>query len=146
MEILALKLVVNEQEINRLAAQAPSSGASVRDLAFRFTPEGIHVKGKYQAWVSMAFETFWQVSVCEGRIVARLSDVKVGMMPAAMIKGMLTESICAALDLEGAIEADGDVLRIDLDQLLAQHGFPARTNLTGVRCEAGQIMIESAGK
>jgi len=144
MEIQALKLVVSEQELNRMAAHAPLSGAPVRDLSVRLTPEGVHVKGKYQAWISMNFETLWKVDVQQGKIVAHLADVKVVGLPAAKIKGMLTESICGALDADGAVEADGDTMRIDLDQMLALRGFPARTNLTGIRCEMGQIIIESA--
>lgn len=143
MEIHALKLVIDEQEINKLAAQAPLNGVPVRDVTVRITPEGVRVSGKYQAWVSMGFETFWRVAVEEGKIVAHLAEVKVGVMPAAMIKNVLTENICAALEAGDAAEADGDTIRIDLDQLLAHRGFPARTNLTSVRCDAGQITIES---
>jgi hypothetical protein len=146
MEIHVLKLVVGEKEINQMAAQAPLNGAPVRDLMVRITHEGVHVHGKYQHWVSMAFETLWQVAVREGKIVATLGDVKVAGMPVAMlkgIKGILMETICATLDADDAAEAAGDTLHIDLDRLLAQRGFPARTNLTSVRCETGRITIES---
>jgi hypothetical protein len=144
MEIQALKLVVTEPELNQMLVHAPLAGAPVRDLAVRLLAEGVQVKGKYQAWVSMAFETMWRVEVQKGAILAHLADVKVVGVPAAMIKGMLTDSICAALDAEDAVTADGDLLRIDLDRMLAQRGFPARTNLTGVSCEVGRLIIESA--
>jgi hypothetical protein len=143
MEIQALKLILTEPELNLLLVHAPLTGAPVRDLTVRFAPEGVHVKGKYQAWISMGFETLWRVAVQQGKIVALLTDVRVVGVPAAQIKGMLTQSICAALDSEGAVEADGDTLRIDLDQMLTMRGFPLRTNLTGIRCEAGRVIIES---
>lgn len=144
MEIQTLRLLVSEHDVNQLASRTPLSGSAVRDVAVRITPEGVSVRGKYQAWVSVAFETLWHVAVESGKVRAQLADIKVQGMPAALVKGMLTEMLGEALEVGSGVRAEGEVLWIDLDQILAQQGFPARTNLTGVRCEAGMLTIESS--
>jgi hypothetical protein len=143
MEIQALKLVVSEQDINELARQVPLNGAPVRDLLVVITEQGVSVRGRYHAWISVAFETMWLVTIESGKIRAHLADVKVVGMPAALIKGMMTEMLSDSLASPG-ISVEGEVLWIDLDTVLAKQGFPARTNLTGVRCTAGKLFIESA--
>ena len=143
MEIQALKLIVNEQDINELARKVPLNGAPVRDISVSISERGVTVRGKYQAWISVAFETMWQVAIENGKIRAHLADVKVVGMPAALVKGMLTDMLGESLVAPG-VHVEGEVLWIDLDAVLAGQGFPARTNLTGVRCAAGMIVIESA--
>jgi hypothetical protein len=142
MEIQALKLLVSEKEINVFAGMA-LNGAPVRDVTVRVTTDGVHIRGKYQAWVSVGFETLWQLSIQAGKIRAQMTDVKVVGMPASMIRGMLTEIVGDVLGGEGGIQTENDILWIDLDQVLAQRGFPARTNLSGVLCAVGMITIES---
>lgn len=144
MEIQALKLTLSEDDINRLASQAPLDGAPIRDVSVSISPEGVAVRGKYQAWVSVAFDTLWQTSVQGGKIRAQLADVKVVGMPAALIKGLLMDMVGEMLDLGGGITTEGEVLWIDLDLVLTQRGFPARTNLTAVHCAAGLLTIEAA--
>jgi hypothetical protein len=144
MEIQVLKLLVTEQEVNALVAREAAGGGTVRDLSVRFGAEGISIKGKYQMVMPMRFETLWKVGVEDGRIVAQLVDMRVVGFPAAMLKGSLMSLIVESIQADGALEAHGDALRIDVDRLLAQRGFPARTNLTGVRCAAGKLIIESA--
>lgn len=144
MEIQALKLLVTEQEVNALVAREAASGGAVRDLSVRFSAEGIAIKGRYQMVMPMPFETLWQVGVEDGKIVAQLVEIRVVGFPAAMLKGSLMSLIVESVQADGALQAQGDALRIDVDRLLAQRGFPARTNLTGVHCAAGQLIIESA--
>jgi hypothetical protein len=144
MEIQSLKLLVTEQEVNTLAASEAASSGAVRDLSVRFSAEGIAIKGRYQMVMPMPFETLWKVGIEGGKIVAQLIDIRVVGFPAAMLKGALMSLIVESIQADGALEAEGDSLRIDVDRLLAQRGFPARTNLTGVRCDAGTLIIESA--
>jgi hypothetical protein len=144
MEIQALKLLVTEQEVNNLLALDAASGGAVRDLSVRFGADGIAIKGKYQMVMPMPFETLWKVGVEAGHIVAHLLDMKVVGFPAAMLKGSLMSMIVESVQADGALQAQGDTLRVDVDRLLTQRGFPARTNLTGVRCESGALIIESS--
>jgi hypothetical protein len=144
MEIQVLKLLVSEQEVNDLVAREAASGGAVRDISVRFGAEGISIKGKYQMLMPMPFETLWKVGVERGKIVAQLVDAKVVGFPAAMLKGALMSLVVESIQGDGALESQGDTLRVDVDRLLAQRGFPARTNLTSVHCDGGQLIIESA--
>lgn len=144
MEIQSLKLLVSEKEINDLLAREAASGGAVRDLSVRFGAEGISIKGRYQMVMPMPFDTLWKIGVDAGKIVAQLVDAKVVGFPAAMLKGSLMSLIVESIQADGALESQGDTLRIDLDRILAQRGFPARTNLTGVHCAGGQLVIESS--
>lgn len=144
MEIQALKLLIVEAEINAVLAKEGTADIPVRDLAVRFLAEGVHIKGKYQALMPMPFETLWVVSIEAGQIVAHLAEFKMVGFGSGMFKGILMDMIVESLQAEEAVRAEGDKLWIDLDRLLARRGFPARTNLTAVRCEPGRFLIESS--
>jgi len=144
MEIHVLKVRITELEINDLANRGiQAGGASVRDLEVRLTPAGIHVKGTYQTMVRMPFETLWEVAVQNGKIVAKLAELKFVGFGAQMFRSVLMRSICDAVQGEDAIEVQGDSLHLDLDRFLALRGFTSRTNLTAVRCELGSFHIEA---
>jgi hypothetical protein len=145
MEIQSLRLLITEQELNDIAAkEAVTGGSPVRDVSVRLTSEGVRIKGKYHMMMPMPFDTLWIVSVQGGKIAARLSEAKVVGFGAGMLKGVLMDMICETVQADGALRVDGDTLWIDLDRLLAVRGFPARTNLTAVRCSDGQLFIESS--
>ena len=143
MEIQVLKLTIAEPEINGLFREG-IAGTQVRDIVVRFLSEGVQIKGKYQTLMPMPFETLWKVSVEAGQIIAHLAELKVVGFGGGMLKGMLMDVIVESFQAEGAVRAEGEKLQIDLDHLLAQRGFPARTNLTSVRCEEGKLWIESS--
>ena len=144
MEIQVLKILITEQEVNELARRGLQNGqAPVRDVYVRFSPAGIMIQGTYQGFMRMPFETLWEVSVRTGKIVATLTDVKFVGFGAAMFRSVLMRSISDAIQAEDALEVGEDCLRLDLDRLLTLRGFPARTNLTLVRCEHGTFHIEA---
>lgn len=141
MEIQALKLLVTEQALNDVLARETRAEGPVRDVAVSFTADGIRVRGKYHMVVPMPFDSHWRVEVADGCLVAHLVDVKVAAFGASMIKGMLLSVLAESIP-GGALESAGDSLKIDLDRLLAERGFPARTNLKSVRYEPGKLFIE----
>ncbi|MBY0526456.1 MAG: hypothetical protein K2R98_23885 [Gemmataceae bacterium] len=144
MEIQALRLLITEQELNEIATRETKGLGTVRDVSVRLSSAGVHVKGKYHMMMPVPFETLWCVRVQSGKVLAQLADAKVVGFGASMIKGLLMDMICETVQADGALQNDGDTLSLDLDQLLATRGFPARTNLTSVRCEDGRLLIESS--
>jgi len=144
MEIQALRAIITEQEINDIARrEAQAAGAPVSDLAIRFTPAGVEVSGSYRQFVTLPFQTLWQVGVRQGKIIANLADVKVSGFGAAMFRGVMLGAVCSALNAGDALVVREDSLELNLERLLALHGFPATLNLTGVRIQQGSLLIEA---
>src|SRR6516164_10905187 len=90
MEILAMKLFVPEDDVNRLLAEHVPKDVPVRKLNVRLTPEGVRVAGEYPTvFMSVAFETLWKLAVVAGRLDVQLGDLKVSGFPAAMLRGVI---------------------------------------------------------
>ncbi len=143
MEIQSLKLLITEQEINDIATKLLAQNQQTRDVRVRLAPEGAYITGVYQTLVAVSFETFWQLGVRSGKITARLANFKAGGFGAGMLKGVLMNAISDAAKKEDSLRVEEETLVFDLDRLLTKKGFPARTNLTTVRCNSGNLIIES---
>jgi hypothetical protein len=144
MNILALKVVVTDQELTELTRrELRSSKAPLKDVTIRFTPEGVQVKGSYHMMVTMPFETEWKVTVEAGRLVLTLGDLKVSGFGAAMMRGVMLQTIAANVPIRDAVTVKDESLVVDLDRVLSQNGLNARTNLRSVRCDAGTMVIEA---
>ncbi len=144
MEIHALKLLLTDHSINRLAAEALGADSKLRDVRVRFAVEGAYVQGVYQMLFGVPFETLWELSVRGGRIAARLASLKVARVPAGLARSMLLGSLAEAVRPDQGLHLEEDTLLLDLDRLLASKGLPARTNLTVIQCRAGSLVIESS--
>ena len=115
MEIRSLTLIVTEADLNEWAARILSRLESVRDLRLAIIPEGIRVSGTYQKLFGIRFLALWQVSVSEGKVVARVEEFKAGALSLSFLKGYLLDAIAAATTV---LQLRGDGLWIDVDTLL----------------------------
>ncbi len=78
MELLALRLLLTEEDINTLVTQHLGADQSVRELRVRLTPEGVHVTGAYAlAFFNVRFDTRWVLSVWGREVAATLADLRV---------------------------------------------------------------------
>jgi hypothetical protein len=143
LEIQALKLLITEQDLNDVATRQTADDEELRQLRVRLTPEGAHVTGVYRMLVNVPFETRWELSVNQGKLVARLADLKALGLPGGMFKGMMMSFIGDFIRKEDAVQVDGETVHFNPDQLLLRQGLSLRSNLTGVRCQAGSLVIES---
>ncbi len=159
MEIQALKLLISQQEINDIVANMLPPNPQVRDVRVRLAPEGVTVTGVYDHTlnvpffgpkkVSAPFETLWKVAVVSGKVAVHLNDVNIGIPGVGdLLKGKIMDSIQNFASREDALQICNDThtITLDLDRLLAKKGFPARTNLTAVWCNYGNIIIEAMGQ
>jgi hypothetical protein len=144
MEIHALKLVINEKDLNDLAARQLKRDEEVRKLRIRVTPEGVYVTGVYRMLVSVSFETLWELTTVKGKLTARLSWFKALGIPVGLFKSMVMGAVKDAVVKHDAIEVDEELVWVDIERLLAKQGLAVRTNLTGVQCRAGNLLIEAA--
>jgi hypothetical protein len=141
VEIRSLTFVATEADLNELAAKIAPRLNAIRDLRLGIIPEGIRVSGTYQALFGFPFRTLWQVSVSEGKVVARLLTLKTGPLSLGLVKGYLLDAIAEAAT---ALELRDDALVFDVNALLQEKGWPVRTNLTAIRCDQGTLTIESS--
>jgi hypothetical protein len=145
MEIVALKATLSEQTLNEVVARHLPADAPVEDLRLAITPEGIVVKGEYPLLVTVAFETLWEPSVADGKLVVRLARLRTLGMPMTVLRSVVMTALAAAARTEAWIQVDKDHIRIDVDGALAKEGLRARVNLKSVTCQPGVLVIE-AGK
>jgi hypothetical protein len=143
MEILALRLFVPEDEVNALLTRHLPPDVGVNKLTVRLTPEGIHLSGEYPTvFMKVAFETLWAVGVRDGRLEARLANVKVAGLPAAMLRGVLMKVLQDAAR-EPGVSVDGESLLVSPEEFLLAKGLPLRVNLTEVVCSLGSLLVRS---
>lgn len=144
MEIHTLKVSITEQELNELAAAAPSSNSSVENLVVRLTPEGILVTGTYPVmFMKVGFETLWEVTGAGSIVEARLASIKVSGLPAGKLRGVLVKTLRDLLAREPGVQVTEEAIRVDLSQLTALQKLQFRVHLTGVHCAPGQLVIEA---
>jgi hypothetical protein len=144
MDILALRLLVRENEVNELLPTLIPTEAAVQNLRVRLTPEGLVVQGEYPTFmVKMAFETLWQLSVAAGVVHARLASVKVAGLPATLLRGVLLKVLRDVTAQHAGLRVDGETLCIDVSQALKARKIPANLQVTSLHCGAGEALIEA---
>ncbi len=144
MEIQALRIVISDQDLGAAVARAAGRVAQVKNLRARITPAGVEVSGAYQMMVNVTFTTLWELAAQGATVTARLAEVKVSGFGGGLVKAALLGALGAAVRQEDAVQLAGESLAVDLERLLARHGFQARLHLTGIRCEQGSLVIEAA--
>ena len=140
MEIRSLTFVATEADLNDLTSQILPRIERIRDLRITIVPEGIRVSGTYQQVFGIRFQTLWQVSVSQGKVVARLAELKGGSLSLNFLKAYLLDTIAAAALM---LELRDEALLLDVNALLHDKGWPVRTNLTSIRCDYGSLTVES---
>ena len=141
MEIRSLTFVATEADLNELASQILPRIERIRDPRISIVPEGIRVRGTYQQLFGIRFQTLWQVFVSQGKVVARLAELKAGSLSLNFLKTYLLDTIAAAATV---LELRDETLLFDVNALLQDKGWPVRTNLTSIRCDYGSLTVESS--
>jgi hypothetical protein len=139
MAIQLLKLSVSDADLNQLASRTFVWPDTIRDVGFAVTPEGVRVTGIYQRIIGIPFQMLWQLSISEGKLVARMERVRAGFINIGFIKEYLQNLIAAATN----IVIHNGMLVSDVDALLADKGWPVRLNFTSIRCTLGSLILES---
>jgi hypothetical protein len=142
MEIQLLKLSVDDADLNEMALQAFVWPDAIRDVYFAVKPEGVRVTGVYQHFVGIPFQMLWQISVSDGKLVARIERMRAGFFNIGFIKNYLLKFIAAAMN---SVICDG-MLVFDVDALIADKGWPVRLNFTSIRCTLGSLILESRAR
>jgi hypothetical protein len=144
MEIQALRLLITEPDFDQIISRVLPEELPVKDLRLQVKPDGVHVLGSYPMVVNVSFEAVWALAVREGKLAANLADFKVVGFGGALLKPMLMNAIGSKLKDRPGVQVEGETILVEPDALFARKGLPVRTNLTGVHCGEGTLVIESA--
>jgi hypothetical protein len=144
MEIQSLRVLVREDEINRHLPRVVPPDAGVENLRVRFVPEGVIVAGEYPTFMlRVSFETLWEVAAAAGKVQAKLASVKVGGLPAKLLRGVLMKAIRDAAANQPGLHVDEEAVSLDPARVLAAHNVPVEVYLTAVRPGPGHLLIEA---
>jgi hypothetical protein len=143
MEIESIRLLITEPELNALAARLANHNDAMHGLRIQLSPQGIQIAGTYNMMISLPFESLWQISVSEGKLRARLADLRTAGLPMGVFKTPLLRSIAAKTS---CLRADGDAVLLDLDILLKDRAGSIRTHLSAVRCAQGTLTVEGSAQ
>src|SRR5262245_42306002 len=145
MEIQALRLTITEEDLNALLKEHLPPDQPVENIHIRVAPEGVYVKGMYPLFINVSFETHWDLSVREGKVLARLANLRTLGVPGNVFKSAIMKLVADAAKSEPWLTIDRDTVMVDVDAALVKHGLAtARANLTRVLCDAGRIVVEAA--
>jgi len=139
MEIITLRFVVTEDDLNGLLIRFVAIPRKVRDLHLRVTPDGLSLAGVYQTILPIPFNTEWRIVVEAGKLVARLSGMKAVGVGLGFLKGYVLKAVSSSSTL---IELKGDRLEFDVDRSLDKMAVPIKTNLQSVCCDNRRLVID----
>jgi hypothetical protein len=145
MEIQALKVLLTEDEANRLLAEHARSDAEIENVRLRFAPEGVIVTGDTKAlFFKVGFETLWTAAIVDTRIVVRLASLKVAGLPAGKFRGMLLNMARDAVANEAGVVVEEESICIELNEALRARRIPVTVRLTSIHCSAGALTVEAS--
>jgi hypothetical protein len=143
MEIVALRAHITEQDLNDLIRKHVRRIEPVEDLRVHLIPAGLVVEGVYPLFVSVKFEALWELNVLAGKLTARLADLRALGISATLFRPIVLKLVADAVRAKDWLQVDDDSVVIDVDRLLAEKGIPAQTNLRGVACGSGTLLLEA---
>jgi hypothetical protein len=143
MEILSLKLILTEDDLNNLVAEHFPKDETIRDIKMRVVPEGVRVAGAYPVtFFNVRFETLWTLAIQGREVAAHLAELRVAGAPAGLVRGMMLDMLRSEIEREEGARVEGESILVDPDAMLRRLGLNARTNLKTIRCEIGKIIVE----
>jgi hypothetical protein len=143
MEIHALKMSLSEQDLNALLQKHLPAEQPIEDLTIRLSPKGLTVSGVYPLFINVHFETLWKIELDGGLVTARLEQFKAMGVPGNIFKSAIVKMIEDAAGAEDWLRIDGDTIWLDLDRCIGNYAFAAKTHLTSIECQAGEILIQA---
>jgi hypothetical protein len=145
MEIQQLALLLTTQDLNDLARKHFPDDLPVEKLEFQLAPEGVQVTGEFPLFLPVNFTTLWELGIRQGKVTARLANIRAFGLPGTVFKSMVLKLIAENAAKVDGLQCDNDLIILDVERMLAREGVPLRANLQAIRCQAGSILV-TAGK
>ena len=137
MEILSLRFLVTEQDLNYLITRFLTLPPKIRDVRVRIATSGIALAGTFETFLPVPFETVWRLFSTDGKIAARLSSVKAVHIPLHFLKGYILQALISNSTL---FHVQDETLVFDIDSL-SHCAIPIKTNLTAIHLENGCLVL-----
>lgn len=143
MDIERLRLRITEESVSSLAQEHLPPNAGVQDLKIALTAEGVQVSGRYTGMLlPLSFETLWEPGVNEGRLQARLAQVRVAGFPATRLRGVLLSTLADNVNGVPGLQISEDVVTLDANVFFQGQKVPLRMTFTAIHCQAGLLVLE----
>lgn len=139
MEIVTLRFVVTEDDLNGLLVKFVTAPPKISNLHFRVMPDTLSLAGVYETVLRIPFNSEWKFFVQNGRIVARLAAIKVIGIGVGFLKGYLLKALSSN---NSVLKFAEESVVFDVDRFFEQMAVPIKTNLLSVCCESGRLVIE----
>ena len=139
MEIVTLRFVVTEDDLNGLLVKFVTAPPKIRNLHFRVMPDTLSLAGVYETVLRIPFNSEWKFFVQNGRIVARLAAIKVIGIGVGFLKGYVLKALSSN---NSVLKFAEESVVFDVDRFFEQMAVPIKTNLLSVCCESGRLVIE----
>ena len=139
MEIVSLRLVLTEDDLNSLVSRFVTMPPKIRDLRARIIATELALAGVYDSFLPIHFETLWKVSFDNGKIAARLSAIKAVGVGLGFLKNYVLKAMSSNSTL---FELKDESLVFDLDRLLADMTVPIKTNLAAISFDSECLVLE----
>jgi hypothetical protein len=143
MDIQQLAVVVTDHDLNQLARKQLPDDFPVENVKFAIGPEGLAVTGEFPLFVSVSFHTLWQLGVRDGKVTARLMDLRAFGLPVTVFKSMILKILAESARKIDGLAYEDDLLVADVDRLALREGLPLRLNLRSIECMAGQLFVRA---
>jgi hypothetical protein len=139
MEIVALRFVLTEDDLNTLLVKFVTVPPKIRDLHLRLVPQGFSLAGVYKTIFPIRFDAEWKFFVQNGKLGARLTAVKAVGVGLGFLKNYILKELSSNSTV---LELDEESLLFDVDRFLELLTVPIKTNLTSLGCDSGCLVIE----
>ena len=143
MELHTLKLSVTEKDLNDLLRKYLPKDLEIDDLKVKLSDQGVHVTGVYPFFISVRFETIWELGVEAGQATARLASFKAMGVPGNIFKSSVIKVVEDIAKQESWIRIVGDRFFADLELGCAKYAIAARLHLKSIVVTPGQLLVEA---
>jgi hypothetical protein len=143
MNIHTLRLELGDADCDALTRRLMPPQSPLEDLRVEIRPEGVCVKGAYPLFVSVSFESWWQLTAVEGKLSATLTKLKAFGMPGMVFKSAIMKVLREVSAKHQWLEVRGDDALFDVEALLTRELCPTRMRVHRIVSGHGMLVLEA---
>jgi hypothetical protein len=146
MIVQALKVILDEAELTARLKEALGGVSQIKDVTVGLAAGAVKIGGKFQAGLSIPFETRWSVEVLDAglRLGVRLADVSVGFfgVSAATVSAQVMGALSQRLRGVAGVAVEGELIKLEPGVLLASRGVRLEGAVRRLAISPGGVELE----